>query len=82
MDVNRHATSRFGSMGNFAKFLRDVVEKNKDQFRVFGPDETQSNKLGEIYEVCGRVTTTFEPSYGRLGSKLKISTGRRKSMAR
>lgn len=51
MDVNTHATSRLGSMGNFAKFLRDVVEKNKDQFRVFGPDETQSNKLGEIYEV-------------------------------
>ena len=51
MDVNAHATSKVGSMGNFAKFLRDVVEKNKDQFRVFGPDETQSNKLGEIYEV-------------------------------
>jgi xylulose-5-phosphate/fructose-6-phosphate phosphoketolase len=30
-------------------FLRDVVKENPQNFRVFGPDETTSNKLDEIY---------------------------------
>jgi xylulose-5-phosphate/fructose-6-phosphate phosphoketolase len=32
-------------------FLRDVMKKNMDRFRVFGPDENTSNKLYDIYEV-------------------------------
>ena len=32
-------------------FLRDVMKLNMDRFRVFGPDETTSNKLQDIYEV-------------------------------
>jgi xylulose-5-phosphate/fructose-6-phosphate phosphoketolase len=32
-------------------FLRDVMKDNMDRFRVFGPDETTSNKLQDIYEV-------------------------------
>ena len=32
------------------KFLRDVVRRNPDNFRVFGPDETTSNRLYDIYE--------------------------------
>lgn len=31
-------------------FLRDVMKSNMDRFRVFGPDETTSNKLQDIYE--------------------------------
>jgi xylulose-5-phosphate/fructose-6-phosphate phosphoketolase len=31
-------------------FLRDVMKLNMDRFRVFGPDETTSNKLQDIYE--------------------------------
>jgi xylulose-5-phosphate/fructose-6-phosphate phosphoketolase len=30
-------------------FLRDVMQKNMDKFRVFGPDETASNRLSAIY---------------------------------
>ncbi len=33
------------------KFLRDVMKQNLTNFRVFGPDETASNRLGDIYEV-------------------------------
>ncbi len=33
------------------KFLRDVMAKNMTNFRVFGPDETASNRLSPIYEV-------------------------------
>ncbi len=32
-------------------FLRDVMKTNMNNFRVFGPDETTSNKLNEIYAV-------------------------------
>jgi xylulose-5-phosphate/fructose-6-phosphate phosphoketolase len=31
-------------------FLRDVMKKNMTSFRVFGPDETASNKLQVVYE--------------------------------
>ena len=32
-------------------FLRDVMKANMNNFRVFGPDETTSNKLDAIYAV-------------------------------
>jgi xylulose-5-phosphate/fructose-6-phosphate phosphoketolase len=36
--------------------LRDVMRLNADQanFRVFGPDETESNRLGALFEVTGK----------------------------
>ena len=35
--------------------LRDVMAKNLDNFRVFGPDENTSNKLDAIYEVSKKL---------------------------
>ena len=35
-------------------FLRDVIEYNPDTFRLFGPDETASNRLGAAFEVTNR----------------------------
>ncbi|WP_340123611.1 phosphoketolase family protein [Methylobacter svalbardensis] len=37
-------------------FLRDVVKLNREQrnFRIFGPDETLSNRLGAVFEVTSR----------------------------
>src|SRR5690606_22030900 len=37
-------------------FLRDVMQLNsrRRNFRVFGPDETASNRLGALFEVTGR----------------------------
>ena len=39
------------------KFLRDVMKLNANSknFRVFGPDETESNRLGALYEVTDKV---------------------------
>lgn len=34
------------------KLLRDVMKKNMDRFRDFGPDENTSNRLADIHEVC------------------------------
>ena len=33
------------------KFLREVMRNNMTNFRVFGPDETASNRLADIYDV-------------------------------
>jgi xylulose-5-phosphate/fructose-6-phosphate phosphoketolase len=37
-------------------FLRDVAKLNREQrnFRIFGPDETLSNRLGAVFEVTNR----------------------------
>lgn len=37
-------------------YVRDVFELNKDSknFRIFGPDETMSNRLGKVFEVTNR----------------------------
>jgi xylulose-5-phosphate/fructose-6-phosphate phosphoketolase len=37
------------------KFLRDVMKLNMTNFRVFGPDETTSNKLHAIYQVSKKL---------------------------
>ncbi|MBA9003999.1 phosphoketolase family protein [Thermomonospora cellulosilytica] len=36
-------------------FLRDVIVRNPDNFRIMGPDETASNRLGAVFEVTDRV---------------------------
>ncbi len=35
-------------------YLRDVMAENMQNFRVFGPDETASNRLGALFEVTDR----------------------------
>jgi xylulose-5-phosphate/fructose-6-phosphate phosphoketolase len=35
-------------------FLRDVIRDNPDRFRLMGPDETASNRLGAVFEVTDR----------------------------
>jgi len=36
------------------RFLRDVMKLNPKTFRLFGPDETASNRLDAVYEVTGK----------------------------
>src|SRR6266513_419611 len=38
------------------KFIRDVIKLNEDQknFRLFGPDETMSNRLNAVFDVTAR----------------------------
>ncbi|HET6214447.1 MAG TPA: phosphoketolase family protein [Micromonosporaceae bacterium] len=35
-------------------WLRDVIRANPDRFRLFGPDEVASNRLGAVFEVTDR----------------------------
>ncbi len=38
-------------LGNW---LTDVIRRNPDNFRIFGPDETASNRLQSVFEVTDK----------------------------
>ena len=35
-------------------WLRDVIRDNPENFRLFGPDETESNRLADVYEATSK----------------------------
>jgi xylulose-5-phosphate/fructose-6-phosphate phosphoketolase len=55
VDVDSPATGTSEAMRVLGGFLRDVTAANADNFRVFGPDETASNRLGDVLQVTGRM---------------------------
>jgi len=52
--VEKPGQLQVSSTDTLAHFLRDVMRQNMTNFRVFGPDETASNKLQAIYEASGK----------------------------
>jgi xylulose-5-phosphate/fructose-6-phosphate phosphoketolase len=49
--VDKPAHVRAENTRPLGQLLRDVMRRNAKNFRVFGPDETQSNRLDAVYEV-------------------------------
>jgi len=48
--------------------LRDVIARNPDNFRLFGPDETASNRLGDVFSATTRAwNAENEPTDEALG---------------
>ena len=47
--VVEHGTSLYENTKPLGEFLRDVMKNNLTSFRVFGPDETASNRLQAVY---------------------------------
>jgi xylulose-5-phosphate/fructose-6-phosphate phosphoketolase len=56
LDIKQKGESGPGDTLVLGKFIRDIVLLNKhhDNFRLFGPDETLSNKLNAVFEVTDR----------------------------
>ena len=56
-DVQYPGAKEGQDMIELGKFVRDVFKLNKESknFRVFGPDETMSNRLGAAFEETNRV---------------------------
>jgi xylulose-5-phosphate/fructose-6-phosphate phosphoketolase len=50
VDVQRPATSFSEATRVLGRFLRDTAARNATNFRIFGPDETASNRLDAVYE--------------------------------
>jgi len=54
VDVKRPAKQSSEATRVLGRFLRDVTERNGDNFRIFGPDETASNRLGDVFDATAR----------------------------
>ena len=51
VEMEQPGTVQVENTGVLGQFLRDVMKNNMNNFRVFGPDETASNRLTALYEV-------------------------------
>lgn len=56
-DVAEHGSKEGQDMIELGKLVRDILDLNEESrnFRVFGPDETMSNRLNAIFEKTNRV---------------------------
>ncbi len=54
VEVSKPATTFSEATRVLGGFLRDVIERNPRNFRLFGPDETASNRLGDVFSVTAR----------------------------
>jgi xylulose-5-phosphate/fructose-6-phosphate phosphoketolase len=52
--VSEPATSSSEATKVLGAFLRDVIARNPGNFRLFGPDETASNRLSTVFEATDR----------------------------
>ncbi len=54
--VTKHGNIESQDMIELGKYIRDIIKKNKEKrnFRIFGPDETLSNRLNYAFEESER----------------------------
>ena len=52
--VNRPAVELSEPTRVLGAFLRDIIARNTDRFRLMGPDETASNRLSAVFEQTDR----------------------------
>jgi xylulose-5-phosphate/fructose-6-phosphate phosphoketolase len=52
--VDTPATETAEATRVLGTFLRDVIRRNPDRFRVMGPDETASNRLSAVFEATDK----------------------------
>jgi xylulose-5-phosphate/fructose-6-phosphate phosphoketolase len=60
--VDHPGRTPFEGTRALGSYLRDVIRANPSSFRLFGPDETASNRLQDVFEVTDRawVAVTVE----------------------
>src|SRR5438094_654869 len=52
--VARPGTTTSEATRVLGRYLRDVIKMNPDNFRIVGPDETESNRLSAVFEATNR----------------------------
>jgi len=55
VEVPKPGAIEVGNTKPIGEFLRDVMRNNMTNFRVFGPDETASNRLSDIYSATKKM---------------------------
>jgi len=57
-------------------YLRDIMRDNPENFRLFGPDETSSNRLQAVFEVTDRMSSAevlpSDDHVSRLGRVMEV----------
>ena len=51
IEVKKPGTTQASNASFLGLLMREIMRRNKDNFRLFGPDESQSNKLDAVYEI-------------------------------
>ncbi len=66
--VDKPATQTSEATKVLGTFLRDVIVRNPDRFRLMGPDETASNRLSAAFEATDKTwLAEIEPDDDHLG---------------
>ncbi|QFG24697.1 phosphoketolase [Actinomadura sp. WMMB 499] len=73
VQIGKPGTTTAEPTRTLGTYLRDVIRANPTNFRVMGADETQSNRLGEVFEATDRVfegarlpTDEHQAAHGRV----------------
>jgi xylulose-5-phosphate/fructose-6-phosphate phosphoketolase len=76
LDIEKPAVSRAESTRQLGAMLRDVYRRNPTSFRLFSPDETNSNRLGAVFEETDRAfaesTTDEDESISADGRVMEV----------
>jgi xylulose-5-phosphate/fructose-6-phosphate phosphoketolase len=76
VDVPQPARTTSEATRVLGTFMRDVIARNPRTFRLFGPDETASNRLAAVFEVTDRVwqaeITDADDHLGREGRVVEV----------
>jgi xylulose-5-phosphate/fructose-6-phosphate phosphoketolase len=73
VDVESPGTTFTEATRTLGHFLRDVIPRNPTNFRIFGPDETESNRLGDVLSVTSRAwAAATEPTDAGLGPEGRV----------
>ena len=56
LEISQPGSIEASDMTELGKFVRDIFKLNEESrnFRIFGPDETMSNRLGALFEATNR----------------------------
>jgi xylulose-5-phosphate/fructose-6-phosphate phosphoketolase len=73
VDVPSPGTTFTEATRALGHFLRDIIPRNPTNFRIFGPDETESNRLGDVLSVTSRAWNAgTEPTDAGLGREGRV----------
>ena len=73
VEVDEPGTSFSEATRVLGGFLRDVVAGNPRTFRIFGPDETASNRLADVFDASPRVwEAKIEPTDEHLAPRGQV----------
>jgi xylulose-5-phosphate/fructose-6-phosphate phosphoketolase len=75
-EVKEPATERLESTRRLGELMRDIYRRNPETFRLFCPDETNSNRLGAVFEASDRAwmerTEPYDDHLSRDGRVMEV----------